>query len=102
MDQHHSEVDNMEERELLEKLRNHLKHKDFVFNPEEKTVKGLIGAMIKRKERSGEFYCPCRMVTGDPEEDKKIICPCYYHEFEVERDGHCHCWLFVKKDHKGK
>lgn len=93
-----SMVDKMEEEELLAKLKRHVEGKDFRFNPQEKAVMGLVGAMVKRRETHGEYYCPCRVVTGDPEQDKKIICPCYYHTFELERDGHCHCWLFVKKD----
>ena len=94
----HSKIDDMDEGQLLEKLRKHVKTKPFRFNPDEKVVQGLIRAMVKRKEKTGEFYCPCRVVTGNSEEDKKIICPCYYHEFEVERDGHCHCWLFVRNE----
>ncbi len=102
MDSKHSKIDNLDESELREKIKNHLKGKNFTLNPDEETVTGLIGAMVKRREKTGEFYCPCRRVTGDSEEDKKIICPCFYHEFELERDGHCHCWLFVKEGHPGK
>lgn len=98
----HSKIDDMEEAELLRRLENEVKHKDYGFNPDKKIVAGLVRAMVKKKEKTGEYYCPCRVVTGDPEEDARIICPCYYHEFEIERDGHCHCMLFVKPKAAGK
>lgn len=91
-------VDRMEEDELLDKLKRHVQGKDFRFNPDEKVVMGLVKAMVKKREKTGDYYCPCRVVTGDIEEDKKIVCPCYYHPYEIERDGFCHCHLFVKKD----
>ncbi len=97
MEEKESKLDQIEEKELLAKLEKHLQGKDFTFNPDRKVVENLIKAMVRKREKTGEYYCPCRLVTGDPEEDQRIICPCYYHQFEVERDGHCHCWLFVKK-----
>ena len=38
---------------------------------------------------------------GDAEKDKKIICPCVYHIEEIDREGECHCQLFVG-DKKGE
>lgn len=32
--------------------------------------------------------CPCDVSRG--------FCPCQEHVAEVERDGHCHCNLFMK------
>ena len=55
---------------------------------------GLTGTL--KLEKFGKRYCPCRIVTGDEKEDRKIVCPCIYHKEEVERDGSCHCELFFK------
>lgn len=101
MTMNHGETDDAGENELRQKLRDHLKGKDFFFNPDAEAVTDLIRAMVKKRKKTGEFHCPCRMVVGDPEKDKKIICPCDYHESELERDGHCHCRLFVKKRSPG-
>jgi len=89
----------MEEKdieELTKKSAEHAKSKGFKLNPNDAIVLGLVKGLLMRKEKFGEIYCPCRKVTGDKEEDKKIICPCIYHENEVARDGHCLCNLFVK------
>lgn len=65
-------------------------------NPDEKIVKGIISGLLRNKEKHGEIYCPCRIVTGNKKKDKEIICPCVFHRGEIELQGHCHCNLFVK------
>ena len=65
-------------------------------NLNEKIVDGIITGLLKNKEKHGEIYCPCRLVTGDKEKDKEIICPCVFGRGEIELQNHCHCNLFVK------
>lgn len=86
----------MNEKELLNKMRKIAEKKRFKLNPNKKALKALIGALIKKKEMEGEYYCPCRMTTGNKEVDSRIICPCVYCDDEVEEQGHCHCMLFFK------
>lgn len=67
------------------------------FNPDASVVERIIDGLEARERKTGMRLCPCRLARGDPAEDQKIVCPCVYHLEEVERDGHCHCWLFVKR-----
>jgi len=60
----------------------------------EAIAKGL--ATNEEKHGPSKRYCPCRPVTGNEEQDKKIICPCAYHKDEIKKDGKCHCGLFVR------
>jgi ferredoxin-thioredoxin reductase catalytic subunit len=53
-------------------------------------------SLLEREKESGSKFCPCRRVTKDEEENKKIICPCVYHQQELEKFGHCLCGLFVR------
>lgn len=71
--------------------------KGIALNSNDNIVSTIISGLLKREEEYGEKYCPCRKVTGNKEEDKKIICPCIYHLDEINSIGHCHCNLFVKK-----
>lgn len=80
---------------LRARLETYLQGKSFYFNPDPDTVDSILGAMVKRHEKFGEDYCPCRRVTGDKAEDAKIICPCVYHEAEIDEQGFCHCRLFT-------
>lgn len=80
---------------LRARLENFLEGKPYYFNPDTDTLESILRATLKRRERYGEDYCPCRRVTGDAEKDKAIICPCVYHPDEIKKDGHCHCNLFT-------
>lgn len=82
---------------LLNEYKNYAKENNICLNPDKKITEGLIKALIAQEEKYSARYCPCRLTTGDKEKDKKIICPCIYHKKEIEQDGHCHCFLFVKK-----
>lgn len=81
---------------MKEKFKKHAEENGFKLNPSGKIVEGIINRLLINEKEKGEQYCPCRRVTGDKEEDKKIICPCIYHKDEVKNDGHCLCFLFVK------
>ena len=72
------------------------KKNGFRLNPNRKVVEGVVKSLLEREKKFGFRYCPCRRITGNPEEDKKIICPCQFHRLEIEKDGHCLCGLFVR------
>lgn len=65
-------------------------------NPDTRIVEIVIEGLAKNELLRGARYCPCRLVAGNPREDKNKICPCKWHKEEIERDGHCHCGLFFK------
>ena len=81
---------------LIKRSEEYAQSKGFRLNPNRVIVEGVIKGLLTRKENFGEIYCPCRRMSGNKEEDKKIICPCIYHLDEIEKDGHCFCNLFVK------
>ena len=85
------------EKFFLNWSEDYAKKNDITLNPDERVTTAIVKGLFKKEEQHGEKYCPCRAVTGNKEEDKKIICPCIYHKDEIEKDGHCHCNLFVKK-----
>jgi len=85
-----------EMEKLIKISEEYAKIKGFKLNPNRAIVEGITKGLLSRKENFGEIYCPCRRMSGNKEEDKKIICPCIYHLDEIERDGHCFCNLFVK------
>lgn len=80
---------------IRSRLEKYLEGKSFYFNPDPEVVESILGAMAMRWDKYGEDYCPCRRVTGDKEQDARIICPCVYHEAELDGQGHCHCRLFT-------
>lgn len=82
---------------LIKEYEKYAEENGFQLNPNRKIVENIVRALLKKEASQGCRYCPCRVVKGDPEEDKKIICPCVYHKEEVDEKGQCICRLFVKK-----
>jgi len=85
-----------EENLLIQEYQEYAKKNGFFLNPDGKTAEGIVKSLLEKEKKFGARYCPCRKITNDQEEDKKIICPCIYHLQELEKDGHCLCRLFVK------
>ncbi|MGB9371132.1 MAG: ferredoxin-thioredoxin reductase catalytic domain-containing protein [Halobacteriota archaeon] len=70
-------------------------------NPDEQRVDEVAQGLAVRQEKFGKRYCPCRIMTGDVQEDRKIICPCAYQEEELKEHGMCHCKLFSTRQQRG-
>jgi len=68
----------------------------FSLNPDREAVERIVKGLLEREKKFGARYCPCRRITQDQEEDRKIICPCVFHRQEIEKEGHCLCGLFIK------
>lgn len=80
--------------EIAARIARHVKASGLRLNPNAKTVEALLDGLVRRKVRFGDYYCPCRVVTGDPEQDAANVCPCQSHAAEVAATGHCRCALF--------
>ncbi|HOK35340.1 MAG TPA: ferredoxin-thioredoxin reductase catalytic domain-containing protein [Candidatus Pacearchaeota archaeon] len=88
-----------DEKKIEEIIKNYEKYaaeNGFKLNPNKKVVEGIIKGLLLNEQKYGARYCPCRRVSGNQEEDKKKICPCYWHEEEIKKNGRCLCGLFVK------
>jgi len=83
--------------EMHARAKKLAKDKGWVLNPDEKQMSTDLRGLARNKARFGEMYGPCRLRSGEPEKDKIIICPCIYHEEEIEQEGKCHCNLFFKR-----
>ncbi len=71
----------------------------FRFNDDEEFVEEVLESELEILDRDGDVFCPCRVRTGDPKEDVKIVCPCipfYLDQFSAMRK--CWCGLFVRID----
>ena len=79
----------------VEGYERYAKHKGLRLNPDKKVVEMVVKGLLSNQEKHGARYCPCRIITGDKEKDRKTICPCAYHEDEIKEKVICHCGLFV-------
>lgn len=88
------------EEELKKLCDEYAKKAGIKPNPNEKIFEGVLKGLMRNKEKHGEVYCPCRVVTGNKEKNEEIICPCVFHRGEIEKEGKCKCLLFVKDESK--
>ena len=66
-------------------------------NPDRNLALEVLAGILTNRERYGYDSCPCRLVTGDREKDRAIICPCHFREEDVARYDRCYCGLYVSR-----
>jgi len=79
----------------------------FVQNPDNEINEGVAMGLARNKLMYGKRYCPCFIVQGETEEERKKadnrICPCKPAlEKEIPQDGVCHCGIFCTPEYAKK
>jgi ferredoxin-thioredoxin reductase catalytic subunit len=87
----------MDAQQLFEKLEKVQAAKGYYFNRDRERVFDLLEALLTNKARYGYMGCPCRLLSGDRESDRDIICPCVYRTPDVAEYGSCYCNLYVSE-----
>ena len=88
----------MDAEKLYAMLKKVQEPQGYYFNVDRERTFELLEALIKNKERYGYMACPCRLASGDRDNDKDIICPCVYRTPDVEEYGSCYCALYVSEE----
>jgi ferredoxin-thioredoxin reductase catalytic chain len=71
----------------------------YKFNTDTDFVGMVLDSEIGILDDTGDVYCPCRVRTGDPKEDVRVICPCIpFHMEQFAAMRKCWCGLFVRVD----
>ncbi|MBW3020244.1 hypothetical protein KY334_03030 [Candidatus Woesearchaeota archaeon] len=83
--------------ELKKRLQEYCKGNDFILNDNEEFLDKVLDGLVMKKEKEGQFFCPCRFANG--ENKTELLCPC---NFKVQENWNsrkeCWCGLFKKKD----
>lgn len=88
----------MDIQKLYETLKKVQESKGYYFNKDATRTFELLEALRKNKERYGYMACPCRLASGDRNQDADIMCPCAYREADVAEYGTCYCNLYVSRE----
>jgi len=93
------EADALDAREdIVAAWREFADGKEFRLNPDETVVNTLAAGVLENMRNQGMRYCPCRITTGDPEKDLRLICPCNFPSQRTwKEEGECWCSLFVRR-----
>lgn len=90
----------MDAQTLYKSLKPLQEKKGYYFNKNMDRTLDIIKGLITNKNRYGYLACPCRLASGERDEDKDIICPCVYREPDVKEFGTCYCHLYVDETRK--
>jgi ferredoxin-thioredoxin reductase catalytic subunit len=80
---------------LYQRLRQEAEAGGYHLNPDESFTKELLKGLRVNEKRYGYWACPCRLASGDKNEDLDIICPCDYRDPDLDDYGACYCALYV-------
>lgn len=88
-----TEVDDLHDR-----LRKVQEARGYFFNRDRERTFDLLQGLLTNRERYGYMACPCRLASGNRQQDQDIICPCVYRQPDVEEFGACYCQLYVSRE----
>jgi ferredoxin-thioredoxin reductase catalytic chain len=83
---------------LFERLHQDAEAAGYHLNPDSEFTRALVESLLINEERYGYQACPCRLATGDKEQDLDIICPCDYRDPDLVDWGACFCALYVSDE----
>ncbi len=83
---------------LYKKLNDEAESGGYHLNPDIEFTKALVESLLINENRYGYQACPCRLSSGNKEEDLDIICPCDYRDPDLTGYDACYCALYVSND----
>ena len=91
-------IPDKEVRSLTDQLVREAESGGYHINPDMDITLGLVKGLMVNEQRYGYRSCPCRLASGDAEDDLDMVCPCNYRDADVEEYGTCYCGLYVSRD----
>ncbi|MDD5038408.1 MAG: ferredoxin-thioredoxin reductase catalytic domain-containing protein [Dehalococcoidales bacterium] len=91
------ELTTIEIDSLYKRLNSEAEAAGYRLNPDVEFTKGLIKSLIINEQRYGYWACPCRLASGEKQDDIDIICPCDYRDADLNDYDACYCALYVSE-----
>lgn len=82
---------------LYKRLDKEAEASGYHLNPDVEFTKGLVKSLIINERRYGYCACPCRLASGNKQDDLDIICPCDYRDPDLSDYSACYCALYVSE-----
>jgi ferredoxin-thioredoxin reductase catalytic chain len=83
---------------LYERLDREAEAAGYHLNPDRGFTRELVHGLLVNQARYGYPSCPCRLASGEKEQDLDIICPCDYRDPDLLDWGACYCALYVSEE----
>jgi ferredoxin-thioredoxin reductase catalytic chain len=83
---------------LRRRLSDEAERSGYHLNPDREFTLGLARGLLVNESRYGYPSCPCRLASGNADEDRDIVCPCDYRDPDLSDHGACYCALYVTQE----
>jgi len=83
---------------LHEKLKKEAESSGYHLNPDVEFTRQLLQGLLTNEKRYGYCSCPCRLASGQRDEDLDLVCPCDYRDPDLTDYGACYCSLYVSSE----
>lgn len=88
-------IDDAAAEALRRRLSEEAERSGYHLNPDLEFTRGLARGLLVNESRYGYPSCPCRLASGNADEDRDIVCPCDYRDPDLAEYGACYCALYV-------
>lgn len=75
---------------LYEQLKREAESGGYHLNPDVEFTKELVKGLLTNEKRYGYRACPCRLASGNKNDDLDIICPCDYRDPDLTDFNTCY------------
>ena len=75
---------------LYEQLKKEAESGGYHLNPDVEFTKELVKGLLTNEKRYGYRACPCRLASGNKNDDLDIICPCDYRDPDLTDFDTCY------------
>lgn len=82
-------------KKLYEKLETTAKAGGYHLSQDIEFNEQLVNGLLVNQERYGYMTCPCRLASGNKEDDLDLVCPCDYRDADLKKYNMCFCGLYV-------
>ncbi|MBM4446089.1 MAG: ferredoxin:glutaredoxin reductase [Chloroflexi bacterium] len=83
---------------LHERLDREAEADGYHLNRDKEFTRELVRGLSVNQKRYGYQACPCRLASGNRQDDIDIICPCDYRDADISEYGTCYCGLYVSPE----
>jgi ferredoxin-thioredoxin reductase catalytic chain len=83
---------------LRRRLSEDAERSGYHLNPDREFTLGLARGLLVNESRYGYPSCPCRLASGNADEDRDMVCPCDYRDPDLAEYGACYCALYVTQE----
>jgi ferredoxin-thioredoxin reductase catalytic subunit len=83
-------LNSREIEDSYQKLKKDAGDFGYFLNPDIEFTRDLVKGILVNEKRYGYGNCPCRLASGNKNDDLDMICPCDYRDPDLTEFGACY------------